>query len=175
MARADRVARPARTDEWEIVAADKGVSDDWDRWAKQEPNALATAYDQLSTNPTQLSSRQKRLQGKTMGTGTYDGTTFDRWQYEVTAGGRIFYFVDDPTDGGRKKLERKGRVRSLVGASSSKQSIPAIPRRPSASAADQRGRGACRGDLRPSSRSSTCPTSTGSPTTYEVKAPGREP
>lgn len=88
MARADRVARPARTDEWEIVAADKGVSDDWDRWAKQEPNALATAYDQLSTNPTQLSSRQKRLQGKTMGTGTYDGTTFDRWQYEVTAGGR---------------------------------------------------------------------------------------
>ncbi len=109
MARETRVARPARSDEWEIVAADRGVSDDWDRWANQEPNALAAAYDQLATNPTQLSSRQKRLEGKTMGTGTYDGKTFDRRQYEATAGGRIFYFVDDPTDGGRKKPERKGR------------------------------------------------------------------
>lgn len=103
MARAERIARPARTDEFEVVAAE------WDKWAKQDPNALATAYDQLATNPTQLSSRQKRLQGKTFGSGTYEGKSYDRWQYEATAGGRIFYFVDDPTDGGRKKLERKGR------------------------------------------------------------------
>lgn len=109
MAREERVARPARTDEWEIVAADKGLSDEWDRWAKQEPNALATAYDQLATNPTQLSTRQKRLEGKTMGTGTFEGKVFDRWQYEATGGGRIFYFVDDPTNGGRKKPERTGR------------------------------------------------------------------
>ena len=109
MAREEPVARPARTDEWEIVAADKGVSGEWTRFAKQDPNALATAYDQLSTNPTQLSSRQKQLQGKTMGTGTYEGRTYARWQYEVTAGGRIFYFVDDPTDGGEKRLERKAR------------------------------------------------------------------
>lgn len=108
MARAERIARPARTDQWEIVAADKGVADDWDQWAKQEPNALATAYDQLATNPTQFSSRQKRLEGKGWGTGTYDGKTFARWQYEATAGGRIFYFVDDPTDGGQKKPERQG-------------------------------------------------------------------
>jgi hypothetical protein len=109
LAREERVARPTRTDEWEIVAADKGVVEDWDRWAKQEPNALATAYDQLSSNPTQFSPRQKRLEGKTYGTGTYDGTTYDRWQYEATSGGRIFYFVDDPTDGGRKRPQRKGR------------------------------------------------------------------
>ena len=108
MAREQRIARPARTDEWEIVAADKGVVDAWDRWAKQETNALATAYDQLATSPTQLTTRQKRLEGKTMGTGTYEGKTFDRWQYEATAGGRIFYFVDDPTNGGRNP-ERKGR------------------------------------------------------------------
>jgi hypothetical protein len=46
---------------------------------------------------------------RTDGTGTYDGKTFDRWQYEATAGGRIFYFVDDPTDGGRKKPQHQGR------------------------------------------------------------------
>ena len=109
MARPQRITRPPRTDEWEVVAADKSVADDWDRWASQEPNALATAYDQLATNPTQFSPRQKRLEGKTYGAGTYEGTTYDRWQYEATSGGRIFSFVDDPTDGGRKKSERQGR------------------------------------------------------------------
>ncbi|MGH9288932.1 MAG: hypothetical protein ACRD0V_11710 [Acidimicrobiales bacterium] len=109
MARPQRVARPSRADEWEVVAADKGVVDDCDRWAKHEPNALATAYDQLAANPTQFSSRQKRLEGKTYGTGTYEGKTYARWQYEATAGGRIFYFVDDPTDGGGKKPQRQGR------------------------------------------------------------------
>lgn len=91
------------------MAADKGVADDWDKWAKQEPNALAAAYDHLASNPTQFSSRQKRLEGKTYGAGTYEGETFARWQYEATAGGRIFYFVDDPTDGGRTKPQRQGR------------------------------------------------------------------
>jgi hypothetical protein len=109
LARAERIARPTRTDEWEVVAADKGVADDWDRWAKQEPNALAAAYDQLASNPMQFSSRQKRLEGKTYGTSTYEGKTYARWQYEATGGGRIFYFVDDPTDGGRKKPQRQSR------------------------------------------------------------------
>ena len=109
MARAERIARPTRSDEFEVVAADKGVAEAWDKWAKQEPNALASAHEQLSAHPTQFSSRQKRLEGKTFGRGSYDGKTYDRWQYEATAGGRIFYFVDDPTHGGRKKIERKGR------------------------------------------------------------------
>lgn len=109
MPREARIARPTRTGEWEIVAADKGVVEDWDRWANQEPNALAAAYDQLATDPTQFSSRQRRLQGKTWGIGTYQGRTFARWQYEVTAGGRIFYFVDDPTGSGQKKTQRQRR------------------------------------------------------------------
>jgi len=109
VARDEPVVRPARTDEWQILAADKGVAEDWDRWAKQEPNALAAAYDQLATDPTKFSSRQRKLEGRAMGTGVYEGTTCDRWQYEVTNGGRIFYFVDDPTDGGRRRPERKGR------------------------------------------------------------------
>ena len=109
MAREERVTRPARTDEFDVVAADKGVAEGWDKWANQEPNALAAAYDQMATKPIEFSSRQKKLEGKTYGTGTYDGKTYDRWQYEATSGGRIFYFVDDPADGGRKKVERKGR------------------------------------------------------------------
>jgi len=106
--RGDRIVRPTRTEHWELVAVDKGVAEDWDRWAKQELNALVAAYDQLAANPTQFSARQKKLEGKTWGTGTYEGKTYDRWQYEVTGSGRIFYFVDDPTSGGRKS-ETRGR------------------------------------------------------------------
>lgn len=109
MPRGERLVRPARTDEWEIVGADKGVVVAWDRWAAQEPNAPSTAYHQLARNPTEHSSRQTKLEGKTWGVGTYEGRSFDRWQYEVTSGGRIFYFVDDPTSGGRRKPERSGR------------------------------------------------------------------
>jgi hypothetical protein len=54
VARDEPVVRPARTDEWLILAADKGVAEDWDRWAKQEPNALAAAYDQLATDPNKI-------------------------------------------------------------------------------------------------------------------------
>lgn len=85
MARDEPIVRPARTDEWQVVAADKGVAEGWDRWAKQEPNTLAAASDKPTTGPTQFSSRQCRLEGKTMGTGVYEGRTLDRWQYEVTA------------------------------------------------------------------------------------------
>lgn len=70
---------------------------------------LGAAYDQLATQPTAFSSRQKRLEGRTYGTATYQGKTYDRWQYEATAGGRIFYFVDDPSDGGHNKPQHQGR------------------------------------------------------------------
>ena len=134
MARAERIARPTRSGEWEVVAADKSVADDWDRWARQEPNALASAYDQLATNPTQFSSRQKRLEAKTYGTGTYDGKTYDRWQYEATAGGRIFYFVRRPDRRRPQEAGAKGQWTKASPTSHHRRSIPATRRRPSASA-----------------------------------------
>ena len=38
--------------------------------------------------------RQHRLKGS-LGTGAWKGETLERWQYEVTSGGRIRYLVDD--------------------------------------------------------------------------------
>lgn len=110
MGRGERITRPTRTNEWLVLAADKRVAEEWDRWAKQEPNALAAAYDKVAANAIEFSARQRKLEGA-MGVGTYEGKTFDRWQYEVTGGGRIFYLVDDPTEGGRRKPQRKGRGR----------------------------------------------------------------
>jgi hypothetical protein len=59
VARDEPIVRPARTDEWQVVAADKGVAEDWDRWAKQEPNALAAAYD-----PTDGGRRRPERKGR---------------------------------------------------------------------------------------------------------------
>jgi hypothetical protein len=44
--------------------------------------------EKKATDPTEFTSRQRKLEGRTMG---------------------IFYLVDDPTDGGRRRPERKGR------------------------------------------------------------------
>ena len=107
-ARGSRLARPVRTDEWSIEAINGRAAEDWNKLAAVEPNALAAAYDQLSTNPVAVSSRQMRLKGS-LATGTFEGRVFDRWQYEVTAGGRIWYFADGPAEGGRRDPERKGR------------------------------------------------------------------
>ncbi len=108
MPRNSRLARPTRTTEWVIEAINSRVEEDWDKLCAVEPNAAATAWDQLSTDPTAFSSRQTRMKGS-LGTGTYEGQQYERWQYEVTSGGRIWYFVDDPTQGGRMKTQRKGR------------------------------------------------------------------
>jgi hypothetical protein len=106
--RGSRLPRPVRTDEWAIEAINNRAAEDWDKLAAVEPNALAAAYDQLSTDPTTVSARQTRLKGS-LATGSFEGRTLDRWQYEVTAGGRLWYFVDDPTEGDRRTPRRKGR------------------------------------------------------------------
>lgn len=106
--RGSKLPRPTRTDEWAIEAINQRAADDWGRLAATDANAAAAAWDKLATEPAAYSSRQTRLKGS-LATGTYEGALFDRWQYEVTSGGRVWYFIDDPTDGGRRKLERKGR------------------------------------------------------------------
>jgi hypothetical protein len=108
VARPTRIARPTRGDEWELVGRDEAVVKAWDHWAQQEPNALASAYDQLTSKPAAVSSRQKPLEGK-LAVGSYEGRSFRRWQYEVTSGGRVFYFIDDPTLGGKVIPERRGK------------------------------------------------------------------
>jgi hypothetical protein len=97
-----------KTTEYEVVAASKKTAEIWDQWAATEPNALAAAYDQLAHDPKAHSARQTRLAGGYR-TGGYEWRTFDRWQYEVTSGGRVWYFVDD-TPSGAGKRRRPGQV-----------------------------------------------------------------
>jgi len=106
--RGSRLPRPTRTTEWAIEAIDSRAARDWEKLCAAAPNAAAAAWDQLSSNPTTHSDRQTRLKGS-LASGSYQGRTYERWQYEVTGGGRMWYFVEDPTEGGRARPARTGR------------------------------------------------------------------
>lgn len=54
--------------------------------------------------PTPLATT--RLKGA-LGTATWKGSEYERWQYEVTGGGRIWFFIDDE----RRTVWIKERVR----------------------------------------------------------------
>jgi hypothetical protein len=90
--RGDRVAPPARPGEWEL--RHQGTSaDGWDKLCDNTPSAALACYEALAAKPTQLSGRQKRLRGD-LDTRTIGGKPLEQWQYEVTAGGRVFYCPD---------------------------------------------------------------------------------
>ena len=58
-------------------------SNTWDAWV---------ALTERPTSPPENTSRQHRLKGD-LARLNVDGVEHDQWQYEVTAGGRIWYFV----------------------------------------------------------------------------------
>ena len=62
-------------------------------------NAVVDAFDRLTTGPEAETRRQHRLQSD-FATGTYGGVTYERWQYKISDGGRLWYFVDHTTSGG---------------------------------------------------------------------------
>ena len=70
---------------------------------KREPHitgcVLPPAYGRtiaIRADPRSRSSpeRHHRLKGS-LGTATWKGESLERWQYEVTGGGRIWYVIDD--------------------------------------------------------------------------------
>lgn len=98
MSRETPVNRPLRKAEFELLFTNKGAEKGWQDMKAAALNAAADAWDQLTTAPLERSERQYPLKAG-LATGVYDGKTYDRWQYKVTDGGRIWYFVDTQTSG----------------------------------------------------------------------------
>ena len=94
--RGDRAAPPPVGDEFDLRFANSAAAEGWEHLARQVPANLRRAYDAIRAMPRSMTSpeRQHRLKGS-LATGTWKGETYERWQYEVTGGGRIWYLVDD--------------------------------------------------------------------------------
>ncbi|MEV4710543.1 hypothetical protein [Micromonospora sp. NPDC049374] len=94
--RGDRAAPPALAGEFDLRFADSAAADGWEHLARQAPGNLRRAFETLRVAPRSRTSpeRQHRLKG-TLASAGWKGQELERWQYEVTGGGRIWYLVDD--------------------------------------------------------------------------------
>jgi hypothetical protein len=90
--RGDRVAPPARPDGWEARFATSEAAKGWEELCRAAQANTWEAWVVLTERPTQPEnpSRQHRLRGQ-LAERQIGGRTLPQWQYEVTAGGRIWY------------------------------------------------------------------------------------
>lgn len=94
--RGDRAAPPPAPGEYDLRFAGNDAAGGWEQLAAHAPGNLRRAFDAIRADPRSRSApeRQHRLKGS-LGTGKWKGEAFERWQYEVTGGGRIWYLIDD--------------------------------------------------------------------------------
>jgi mRNA-degrading endonuclease RelE of RelBE toxin-antitoxin system len=92
--RGARVPRPPSEGEWTLRYTAREVAVEWEKLCSTHASAARRAYDYLTQNPRQRTERNFRLKGE-LGTCDYRGRTLERWQHEVTGGGRIFFLIDD--------------------------------------------------------------------------------
>ena len=96
--RGDRAAPPARPGTYTLRFATADAAKGWEDLCRQAPSNTRAAFEAIETDPCPAppTTRHHRLKGS-LATGTYTGRALPRWQYEVTAGGRVWYLVDHDT------------------------------------------------------------------------------
>ncbi len=82
--------------EFDLRFASKDAAFGWDQLGRQASGNLRRAFDAIRADPRSRSNpeRHHRLKG-IPGTAAWKGDSLERWQYEVTGGGRIWYVIDD--------------------------------------------------------------------------------
>ena len=89
--RGDAIPRPLS---WAVRAASRSSGDGWDKLVAQYREAADRAWVAITSDPRRTDSRQHRLKGQ-LGSVLVGGIELEQWQFEVLAGGRIWYGIDD--------------------------------------------------------------------------------
>ncbi len=84
--------RPHKRAEFVVELTTRSAQKGWRDCLAVARNATVDAWDRLTTAPTLEDERLYRLKAD-FATGSHDGETLERWQYKITNGGRIWYFV----------------------------------------------------------------------------------
>lgn len=94
MARGDRVTRPTKKSEYEIVFASRQAQKGWRDLCATSRNAAADCWDSLTRSPLSESPKNYRLRGE-LAHVTHNGEAHERWQHKPTIGGdaRVWFFV----------------------------------------------------------------------------------
>lgn len=93
--RGERVARPAASSrEWEVRFKTRDAAKAWNQLCNTHAANAATAFDHMQRTPRERHSRSHPLRGE-LAEGQVEGRTCERWQYEVTGAGRLWYLIDE--------------------------------------------------------------------------------
>lgn len=94
--RGDRAAPPPLPTEYDLRFASTEAANGWELLGRHASGNLRRAFDRIRSAPRAADKpdRQHRLKGQ-LGTAIFKGQCLERWQYEATGGGRIWYLIDD--------------------------------------------------------------------------------
>ena len=106
----DSVPRPLKRAEYKISHVSQQAARGWQDVTATYRNAVVDAWTYLSTRPTDEDGQNVYRLKSGLGTGTHEGQTFDRYQYKLPNGARIWYFVDTYSAKDAKTHKVAGRV-----------------------------------------------------------------
>ena len=101
------VPRPLKRTEWEIFFDTRDDQKGWTDLLATARNATTEAWNTLTCDPLTETARLYQLKAD-FAYLTRNGRTYARYQYKVTGGGRIWFYVDPTPKGSRAKSA--GRV-----------------------------------------------------------------
>jgi hypothetical protein len=92
--RRERVAPPPSATGWDLRYGTSDAVDGWEQICSAAPANARVAWEKITEDPRSRTERQHPLRGG-LGSREVSGRTMAQWQYEVTAGGRLWYCIDD--------------------------------------------------------------------------------
>ncbi len=92
--RRERVAPPPAAEGWDFRFATNDAAKGWDSVCAAATSSARVAWERITEDPRRRDHRQHPLRGA-LGVRSVNGVPMEQWQFEVTAGGRIWYCIDD--------------------------------------------------------------------------------
>ena len=90
------VARPLRSSEFAIEHVTSQAATGWRDIVATQKSSAADAWDRLTKAPNQSDPRCHQLKGQ-LATIVRDGVEHDQWQYELSGGARLWFYVEGRT------------------------------------------------------------------------------
>ncbi|MEU2428191.1 hypothetical protein ABZ611_01510 [Streptomyces sp. NPDC007861] len=94
--RGDDLTPPSVGGEWRLQFATNDAAKGWGELSAEAPGNTRRCSEALRSDPLSRDDldRQHRLRGR-LATRNLGGREYPQWEYEVTAGGRVRYLVDE--------------------------------------------------------------------------------
>jgi len=92
--RKERVAPPPVAGGWDFRFATNDAVKGWEQICSSAASNARTAWERITVDPRRRDARQHPLKGS-LAARAVNGRDLEQWQYEVTAGGRLWCCIDD--------------------------------------------------------------------------------